>query len=222
MTTFNVLNYDGFKKEIQTYDVLPYFRNMWKAGSFKAKSIKTKEELKKWIEGTSRYMFWARCEYEFLMASWPFGSLKMHENIQEFFKEPKDMSNYSNKIDLENIITSDMEKIDIHQQIEMNLDIITDILYKEFRPDSAAKFYRLKHVPTGLYYRPTKRGNLNLDERGEVYKNNHNGLSGHKTHIHLSISNKQAELFPDTEVHVRREGGKFVVVPVTDFEREYI
>lgn len=26
----------------------------------------------------------------------------------------------------------DMEKIDIHDQIMMNIDIITDILYKEF------------------------------------------------------------------------------------------
>lgn len=133
MKTFNVLNYNNFNNQIEQYNVLPYFRNSWKSKSFQSHCVKSKDELKNWIERTSRYMFWARCEYEFLMASWPFGSLKMHENIQEFFKEPKDLSDYSNKIDLENIITNDMKKIDIHEQIIMNIDIITDILFKEFK-----------------------------------------------------------------------------------------
>ena len=39
------------------------------------------------------------------------------------------------KIQLENIITESMEKIDVHKQIEMNIDIIVDILYNEFKLD---------------------------------------------------------------------------------------
>lgn len=38
------------------------------------------------------------------------------------------------------------------------------------------KAYRLKHIPTGLYYQPSKGGN-NLSERGKVYLTNANPLS---------------------------------------------
>jgi hypothetical protein len=130
---FNVLNYN-FNK-IEKYDVLPYFRDSWKNKSFNAKEVKLKSDLKKWIESASRYMFWARCEYEFLMASWPFGSKNMHNEIKEFFKKPQDLEYYSTRIDFDNIITRDMQKIDIHTQIMMNIDIITDILYEEFKLD---------------------------------------------------------------------------------------
>jgi hypothetical protein len=97
--------------------------------------VKSKTDLEQWIKSASKYMFWARCEYEFLMASWPFGSKNMHNEIKEFFKKPQDLEYYSTRIDFDNIITRDMQKIDIHTQIMMNIDIITDILYKEFNLD---------------------------------------------------------------------------------------
>lgn len=130
---FNVLNYD-FNK-IEKYDVLPYFRNEWKNRTSQSQNIKSKDELKKWIEDKSRYMYWSRCEYEFLMASWPFGSLKMHNEIKEFFKKPQDLDDYSTIIDFDNIVIRDMQKIDIHTQIMMNIDVITNILYEEFKLD---------------------------------------------------------------------------------------
>ena len=34
---------------------------------------------------------------------------------------------------LDNIIIQDMDKIDVHKQIKMNIDVIADILYKEFK-----------------------------------------------------------------------------------------
>ena len=130
---FNVLNYDF--NEIKKYDILPYFRNSWKNKSFQAHCVKSKEDLKNWIERTSRYMFWARCEYEFLMASWPFGSKNMYNEVKEFFKTPKDLDDYSTQIDFDNIVIRDMKKIDIHEQIMMNIDVITNILYEEFKLD---------------------------------------------------------------------------------------
>ncbi len=36
--------------------------------------------------------------------------------------------------------------------------------------------YRLKHIPTGLYYQPTKNGN-NLSKRGKVYLTKVNPLT---------------------------------------------
>jgi hypothetical protein len=133
MKTFNVLNYNNFNNQIEQYNVLPYFRNSWKSKSFQSHCVKSKDELKNWIERTSKYRFWSRCEYEFLMASWPFGTKNMYDEVKEFFKTPQDLDNYSTRIDLDNIIIRDMSKIDIHEQIMMNIDIITDILFKEFK-----------------------------------------------------------------------------------------
>lgn len=133
MKTFNVLNYNNFNNQIEQYNVLPYFRNSWKSKSFQSHCVKSKDELKNWIERTSKYRFWSRCEYEFLMASWPFGTKYMYDEVKEFFKTPQDLDNYSTRIDLDNIITRDMKKINIHEQIMMNIDIITNILFEEFK-----------------------------------------------------------------------------------------
>ena len=35
------------------------------------------------------------------------------------------------------------------------------------------ELYRIKHIPTGLYVTPNKRGNGNLSKKGEVYKTPH-------------------------------------------------
>ena len=61
------------------------------------------------------------------MAPWPFGSKKMLEELQkvEITEE--------NNIKVCNIITGDMCKIDIHEQIMMNIDVITEILFTEFK-----------------------------------------------------------------------------------------
>lgn len=48
------------------------------------------------------------------------------------------------------------------------------------------KPYRLKHLPTGLYYQPHRHRGSNLSEKGKVYLSKGNALSpgrirGHKT-----------------------------------------
>ena len=137
LNKFKVLNFKYHKKE--EYDVLPYFRNCWvDKGTYNKsikKNIKTKDDLKKWVISKSQYMFWARCEYEFLMASWPFGTYNMRQELKEFLAKNPNLDDMSKYVDISNIITQDMEKIDIHQQIMMNIDIIVDILYKEFKLD---------------------------------------------------------------------------------------
>lgn len=37
--------------------------------------------------------------------------------------------------------------------------------------------YKLKHIPTGLYYQPHKHGGSNLSRRGKVYQTATHGLS---------------------------------------------
>lgn len=101
VTEFNVLECN-MKGEIDSYDVLPYFRRCWESKEFDRKKVKTREGLKQWISRASHYQFWSRCEYEMLISNWP---------------PRKDVP---------------AVKVDIHTQLMMNLETITDILYEEF------------------------------------------------------------------------------------------
>ena len=137
---FNVLEYDFNNRTRKYYDVLPYFRNSWKKKSYHHMTDdggkpSNKKELKEWIINISKYQFWSRCEYEFLMAAWPFGSHKMNEDIMEYLNNHPvfNINNYNDNVDFINIIIRDMCKIDVHEQIMMNIDIITDTLAVEFK-----------------------------------------------------------------------------------------
>lgn len=140
---FNVLLRDFNKKKPTFYDVLPYFRREWKEhpynwdSDYKDVPVKTKEELKKWIKSRSQYQFWSRCEYEFLIAKWPFGGRQLTEDMEKFITTNPDLKDHKTNIDMCNIITKDMDVIDVHEQIMMNIDIVTDILYDEFLKENA-------------------------------------------------------------------------------------
>jgi hypothetical protein len=138
---FNVLVWNINSSSLEPYDVLPYFRNCWKEKYNKDNRTKISEAkteskrkalLKEWVNGKSMCMFWSRCQWEFLVASWPFGSYRLKNDVKEFIPT-FDAEDYSSMIKFENIITADMKKIDVHEQITMNIDIIVDILYYEFK-----------------------------------------------------------------------------------------
>ena len=133
---FNVLLRDFNKKKPIPYDVLPYFRREWEE-RYKDIPVKTKEDLKKWIKDLSQYQFWSRCEYEFLIAKWPFGGWQLTEDMEKFIATNPDLKDNKTNIDMCNIITKEMDVIDVHEQIMMNIDIVTDILYDEFFKESA-------------------------------------------------------------------------------------
>ena len=133
---FNVLLRDFNKKKPIPYDVLPYFRREWEE-RYKDIPVKTKEDLKKWIKGLSQYQFWSRCEYEFLIAKWPFGGWQLTEDMEKFIATNPDLKDNKTNIDMCNIITKEMDVIDVHEQIMMNIDIVTDILYDEFLKEDA-------------------------------------------------------------------------------------
>lgn len=98
MRQFNVI-YWSFNEETPTpYDVLPYFRNEYERTKKTERPV-TKEQWEKFIKNKGKYMYWARCEYEVIVSTWP----------------PTDKS----------------YKLDIWQQIEANLDLITEILMQE-------------------------------------------------------------------------------------------
>lgn len=130
---FNVLLYNFSTRKVEHYDVIPYFVDQWHHNRFDKKFVKTKEDLKSWIRRASQYHFWARCQYESLLAAWPFGTKKMTDDIKKLIDSGVDIRDYRYNIDLMNIITQDMVKIDIHDQIMMNIDVIVDLLSKEFK-----------------------------------------------------------------------------------------
>ena len=137
MKQFNVIHYDFTHRKVIHYDVLPYFREEWndkyyKEEKHKIKETKSKELLRQWIISRSSYRFWGRSEYEHLVAPWPFGSYKIKEDLKKLLTSEFDIEKLDDSIKFYNILMQDMEKIDIHDQIMMNIDIITDILYKEF------------------------------------------------------------------------------------------
>ena len=133
---FNVLLRDFNKKKPIPYDVLPYFRREWEE-RYKDIPVKTKEDLKKWIKDLSQYQFWSRCEYEFLIAKWPFGGWQLTEDMEKFIATNPNLKDNKTNIDMCNIITKEMDVIDVHEQIMMNIDVVTDILYDEFFKENA-------------------------------------------------------------------------------------
>ena len=140
MVQFNVLYVDHSSNKVRPYNVLTYFKDCWEEKCYRVdvneiKKSKSKSKLKDWIIDRSRYMYWARCQYEFLIGSWPFGSYRLKQEMKEFLKNNPQLNldDINQNIRFENIIIRDMDKIDIHYQIMMNIDIITDILAEEFK-----------------------------------------------------------------------------------------
>ena len=127
-TPFYVLNEDINTHKFEAYDVMPYFVREYEDIKPKSKRPKTFGEFRQFVEGKSLYRYWARCEYEILLGSWPFGSHKMHTQIKEFLATNPDLDSIGGRIKFDNIIMRDMEKIDVHKQIMMNIDIVTKVL----------------------------------------------------------------------------------------------
>lgn len=56
-------------QEFVKYDVMPYLVRSYDDKK-KDERPKTFDEFKKFIENASRYMYWARCEYEVILKPW--------------------------------------------------------------------------------------------------------------------------------------------------------
>lgn len=95
MKQFNVIYYNLNTKKFEPYDIIPYLAEKYKKAKPKPKTLL---EFKEFIRGESMYQWWARCEYEIILSSWPPSK-----------KE-------------------DSYKMDIHEQVMMNLDVIAALL----------------------------------------------------------------------------------------------
>ena len=70
MKQFNVLLWDINKRELTTYDVLPYFRKRYKDLKKKDRPS-TKEQWTEFVRIEGMYMYWSRCEYDIIISDWP-------------------------------------------------------------------------------------------------------------------------------------------------------
>ena len=61
------------------------------------------------------------------------------------------------------------------------------------------KPYKLKHVPTGLYYQPHKHRGSNLSQKGKIYQSATHWLSSAENDAVTKIKNKTAELIDDLQ-----------------------
>lgn len=69
---WNVLFWNVNLNRLEEYDVIPRFVDAIKSIK-KNERPKTVEELDEVLKSEARYMFWAKCEYELLIKSWPEG-----------------------------------------------------------------------------------------------------------------------------------------------------
>ena len=68
MKQFNVIWYNCNKKDFEPYDIMPYLVDEYKKSK---KKLKTFEEFKEFVNSTSMYQWWSRCEYEIILSDWP-------------------------------------------------------------------------------------------------------------------------------------------------------
>ena len=124
---FYVLNWDFNSDNIYHYDVLPYLRNRYEE---QVKSWKNKQKSKRFQNSIEK------------------GFITEHD-IEKYYKAPENWNELRDFIDNESRhqfwarceyemichgwpVKDNDYKIDIYEQIKMNLDIITDILYNEY------------------------------------------------------------------------------------------
>jgi hypothetical protein len=134
-TPFNVMVHGLNCKGVRSHDIMPYLMNCYAEAKKRKKwrpAPVTFDEFKQFVIDESHYMYWSRCEWEFLVGHWPFGSKKMIEDLVKYMREHLhanfDLDDWKFNIDICNIITSDMDKIDVHWQIMQNIDIVTRVL----------------------------------------------------------------------------------------------
>lgn len=90
--------------------------------------------------------------------------------------------------------------------------------------------YKVKHIPTGLYYQPVTSSGTNLGKKGKIYETTSSCLSGDCNYIILDIK-KESPVYRDfagvleSKYGLKKSpkfGFVYVKVPKSDFEKEYL
>lgn len=105
-------NYDRPKK----HNIMPYLvntyqmcktKNLWWPFKDTSKAPHTIEDFKYFVTAVCKQQYWSRCQYEWLMLGWPYGRTDTLENCKK--------------------VIDSAVKVDGYAQIEMNIDVVTDI-----------------------------------------------------------------------------------------------
>lgn len=119
MKEFNVIVYNINSKEFEPYNIIPYLVSCYNKKKNKPKIF---DEFKEFVKNESMYQWWSRCEYEIILSPWPYITSpserydKKGEDDIEAWKE-----HWKKHL-------KECEKIDVHYQVMMNLDVITNLL----------------------------------------------------------------------------------------------
>lgn len=119
MKIFNVIVHNFNSKEFEPYNIIPYLVSRYNK---KENKPKTFDEFKEFVKNESLYQWWSRCEYEIILGPWPYTSSpserydKKGEDDVEAWKE-----HWKKHL-------KECEKIDVHYQVMMNLDVITNLV----------------------------------------------------------------------------------------------
>lgn len=109
--SFNVFSHGTFKKDVlealETYE--------------------DKEELSKAIKSIAMYYFWAKCEYEVIITSWPPFITK--EEAKELKLSVEKCEAHSKFPNVFNIELATSSKVDVYKQLLLNWDRFIDYLY---------------------------------------------------------------------------------------------
>ena len=117
---FNVLTWDFNRDMLEHYDILPYFRNCYAERKKKAKGKRIQKIMEE-NPGMKKY----------------YGVPVTRDELKEFVMS-ESRYNYWARCEYEMIIhgwpvRKNDYKIDVHEQVMMNLDVIVDMLAKEFK-----------------------------------------------------------------------------------------
>lgn len=90
--------------------------------------------------------------------------------------------------------------------------------------------YKVKHIPTGLYYQPVTSSGTNLGKKGKIYETTSSCLSGSEDYIILDIK-KESPVYRDFAGLLESKYGLqksykfgfvYCKIPKSDFEKEYL
>lgn len=112
MVEYRVITWDFSTDRVEHYDIMPYlYRRLEEKRKKRQIVLKdlTLEKLKEFIDAESMYQFWARCEYEVILSSWP----------------PRENGH--------------RHKMDVYEQIHMNLDNIAKLMYDDLQKRKPAR-----------------------------------------------------------------------------------
>lgn len=83
------------------------------------------------------------------------------------------------------------------------------------------KFYRIKHKPTGLYYKPGGTGN-NLTKNGKVYTSGNNALHYYSEYVPIWANHKLRSLLRQYYNDISQSLAINIKIPHEDFEIEEV